>query len=127
MICEFASQVFCFCFCHSHDMQKSSYHGPRIRPIPQQQPWILNTAVPRGNSSSFFFLFQGHSSEHFEDMHNLKWSSPPKRRSSEWTNLNVTSELPAMKGNILKAIPCLSVVKEAVGWFTPWLLHLQFN
>lgn len=66
-----------------------------------------------------FPLSQGHFSEHLEDIGNLKRSSSHKKRSSEWTNLNVISELPAMKGDILKVFPCLSVVKRAVGWFTP--------
>lgn len=51
-----------------------------------------------------FPLFQRQSREHLENIGNLNEALPIKREALEWTNLNVISELPAMKGDILEGL-----------------------
>lgn len=47
-------------------------------------------------------LLQGLCSECLEGIDNLSWISSYKKRSCEWTILNVISESLAMKGNLFK-------------------------
>lgn len=50
-------------------------------------------------------FFQRLGSEYLEDADNLKRSSSHKKKSSEWTILNVISESLTMKGIYLRLFP----------------------